>query len=224
MKASNFILIVSVSICSSLVSFFVFQNFSYQEAIEIQSREVPIQLAKNPLPIPTPTPIVAVDFTSAAQATTPAVVHVKTSTIQSASPGNSNPLYHFFGDDWFWGHGNKSQPKVGAGSGVIVSADGYIITNNHVIKDAGKIEVVLNDKSSYQASVVGTDPSTDLALLKIAETNLPALKYSNSDQVKVGEWVLAVGNPFNLESTVTAGIVSAKGRNINILNDNYAIE
>ena len=108
----------------------------------------------------------------------------------------------------------------GSGSGVVISQDGYIVTNNHVVKDASKIEIVLNDKRSYIAEVIGTDPTTDLALLKVKETNLSFANYGNSDAVKIGEWVLAVGNPFNLNSTVTAGIISAKGRNINILENN----
>lgn len=110
------------------------------------------------------------------------------------------------------------------GSGVIVSADGYIVTNNHVVQDAVNITVTLNDKRVYKASVVGTDPSTDLALIRIDEKNLPFLAYGNSDDVKIGEWVLAVGNPFNLTSTVTAGIVSAKARDINILGSKGAVE
>ncbi|MCU0346447.1 MAG: trypsin-like peptidase domain-containing protein [Saprospiraceae bacterium] len=118
---------------------------------------------------------------------------------------------------------NASEPSSG-GSGVIVSQDGYIITNNHVIEGGGKVEVSLNNKRIYRASVVGKDPYTDLALLKIDATGLKPLVYANSDNVQVGQWVLAVGNPFNLTSTVTAGIVSAKGRDINILQGLYTIE
>jgi Do/DeqQ family serine protease len=110
------------------------------------------------------------------------------------------------------------------GSGVIVSQDGYIVTNNHVVQEATQVTVTLNDKREYTATIVGTDPSTDLALIKIDEAALPFLTYGNSDDVKIGEWVLAVGNPFNLTSTVTAGIVSAKARNINILGSQGAIE
>ena len=113
---------------------------------------------------------------------------------------------------------------MASGSGVIISEDGYIVTNNHVIQNADKVEVVLNDKREYEAEVIGRDPSTDLALLKVNAKNLPFIYYGNSDQVKVGEWALAVGNPFSLTSTVTAGIISAKGRNINILNEKFAIE
>ncbi len=113
---------------------------------------------------------------------------------------------------------------VSGGSGVILSQDGYIITNHHVIEGGGKIEVTLFDKHSYVAEVAGIDPTTDLALLKINASGLQPLRFANSDEVKVGEWVLAVGNPFNLTSTVTAGIVSARGRNLHILQGQYSIE
>ena len=108
--------------------------------------------------------------------------------------------------------------------GVIINPDGYIVTNNHVIDHADDIEITLEDNRVFKAKVIGADPSTDLALLQIKATDLPFIPLVNSDEVKVGEWVLAVGNPFNLTSTVTAGIVSAKGRNINILQDRSAIE
>jgi Do/DeqQ family serine protease len=161
-----------------------------------------------------------VDFTYPAEQTVHAVVHVKTTTTYTSQ---SNPIL-----DWFYGEPFRNQPqqreRKGYGSGVIVTADGYIITNNHVIEDAEKIVVTLNDKRDFEAILVGRDPSTDIALLKIKSDNLPYIKYGNSDNVKVGEWVLAVGNPFNLTSTVTAGIVSAKGRSIGILDDNYKIE
>ena len=114
--------------------------------------------------------------------------------------------------------------KVASGSGVIISEDGYVVTNKHVINEAEEIEVVLNDKRSFTAELLGTDPNTDLALLKIDGEGLRFLEFSNSDNIKVGEWVLAVGNPFNLNSTVTAGIVSAKARSINILNRGNGIE
>jgi S1-C subfamily serine protease len=113
-----------------------------------------------------------------------------------------------------------SYPVVATGSGVIISEDGYIVTNNHVVAEAEKITITLNDQSVYTGVIVGTDPATDLALVKIEAKNLSYLDFANSDDVKVGEWVLAVGNPFNLNSTVTAGIVSAKARNLNILGNN----
>ena len=137
-------------------------------------------------------------------------------------------LRQFFGDQLEQFHGQRSRRAAGqgSGSGVIIAANGYIVTNNHVIDKATKIEVVLDDKRKFEAELVGTDPSTDLAVLKVKADNLPFVKYGNSDDVKVGQWVLAVGNPFNLNSTVTAGIISAKGRNINILRreDNMGIE
>ncbi len=111
-----------------------------------------------------------------------------------------------------------------SGSGIIISSDGYIITNHHVIANGEDIEVILPDKRSYKAQLIGKDPTTDLALLKIKAYGLPTIQYGNSDEVHVGEWVLAIGNPYNLSSTVTAGIVSAKGRDINILNSLYAVE
>jgi serine protease Do len=156
------------------------------------------------------------DFIAASELSVPAVVHVKT-TYGGAS--GSSQSYSF--RDFFWGNPGypNQQPAMGAGSGVILSDDGYIITNNHVVDNASKVEVTLNDKRTFTAKVIGTDPSTDLALLKVEEKGLPVVAYGNSDAVKVGEWVLAVGNPFNLTSTVTAGIVSAKARNIHILPD-----
>ena len=156
------------------------------------------------------------DFTKAAEETVNAVVHVKNVAVSS-----SNPLL-----EWFYGAGGGGGKKaiVGAGSGVIISPDGYIITNNHVIKGASELKITLNNRKSYTAEVVGLHESSDIALLKIDESDLPYITFANSDNVKVGEWVLAVGNPFNLTSTVTAGIVSAKARNINISRGTRMIE
>ncbi len=167
------------------------------------------------------------DFTLVSEMTVHAVVHIRA---EFEPRRRSQP--DFFHDDFFdffFGPRRRPspqqpQPIVGSGSGVILSSDGYIITNNHVIADARLIEVTLNDSRVYEARKVGTDPTTDLALLKIEEEGLPYLSFGDSDALLVGEWVLAIGNPFNLESTVTAGIVSAKGRNINILTDTMAIE
>ncbi|RCH55751.1 serine protease [Mucilaginibacter hurinus] len=158
-----------------------------------------------------------VDFTQSAAAVTPAVVYIRTSyTPSQGNSGGRNPLDEMFGD--MFGQRMRPQgPQQGSGSGVIISPDGYIVTNNHVVEKADKITVNLNDHRTFQAKVIGTDPNTDLALLKITGDNLPIVKLGNSDDVRVGEWVLAVGNPFNLTSTVTAGIVSAKGRNIGII-------
>ncbi len=158
------------------------------------------------------------DFTKAADMSIHAVVHVK--TFYNQKSGNFDPFQNFFGNPF----NQQRQPQEASGSGVIITDDGYIVTNNHVVDDADKVEVTLNDNRTFTAKVVGTDPSTDLALLRIDEKGLPFIMYGNSDDVKVGEWVLAVGNPFNLTSTVTAGIVSAKARNIGILPDQYKIE
>lgn len=164
------------------------------------------------------------DFTSAAAISTPAVVHVKSNImVQTRNMWDMDPFGGFFNDGWSFGH-PRQQNMQSTGSGVITTTDGYIVTNHHVVNDAQSVEVVLEDGRTYTAQVVGTDPSTDIALLKIDEQNLPIITLGNSDHLRVGEWVLAVGNPFNLTSTVTAGIVSAKARNINILKDRMAIE
>ncbi|MBC7450747.1 MAG: trypsin-like peptidase domain-containing protein [Cytophagales bacterium] len=153
------------------------------------------------------------DFTLASSISTPSVVYI---TTVSANQSNNNWF------DWYF-NGNGNDFVAGSGSGVIFSADGYIITNSHVIERAETIEVVHN-KTTYTAKVIGTDPSSDLAVLKIEAENLPVVKIGSSSALQIGEWVLAVGNPFNLTSTVTAGIVSAKGRNINIVNSRFPIE
>lgn len=158
------------------------------------------------------------DFTFAAEHTVHAVVHVKTRATVSSS--YSNPLYEFF----YGRSSNQSRVVRGFGSGVIVTEDGYIVTNNHVIEDADEVDVTLNDKRTFSAEIVGRDPSTDIAVLKIKASNLPYIKFGNSDAIRLGEWVLAVGNPFNLTSTVTAGIVSAKGRSLGLLDNQYRIE
>ncbi|MBN1988935.1 MAG: Do family serine endopeptidase [Bacteroidales bacterium] len=171
---------------------------------------------------PVPDDSNATTFTYAAERSVHAVVHVMTTYQANTAYSYGNPLF-----DFFFGPQNRPepQPQMGSGSGVIVTQDGYIVTNNHVIDNADKVQVVLNDKRTFEAKIVGRDPSIDLALLKIsADSDLPFIPFGNSEALKVGEWVLAVGNPFNLTSTVTAGIVSAKARNINILRESYAIE
>lgn len=160
----------------------------------------------------------SVNFVEAANNSIHSVVHIKTKVTRSGYR-SSNPFHQFFFD-----HGMQPQQQMGSGSGVIISSDGYVLTNNHVINNADEVEVTLNDQRTYKAEVLGADPNTDLALLKIDEHDLAFIPYGNSENVQVGEWVLAVGNPFNLNSTVTAGIVSAKGRNINILQEEFAIE
>jgi len=147
------------------------------------------------------------DFTEAANNTVHAVVHVKNTAIKTMH----NPYAQFFGQ----GNGTSKREQVGTGSGVIISSDGYIVTNNHVIDGANEIEITLNNKRKVKAVLIGTDTKTDIALLKVdVDYELPYIPFGNSDNAKIGEWVLAVGNPYNLTSTVTAGIVSAKGRDL----------
>ncbi len=166
------------------------------------------------------------DFTEASAKVMPTVVHIgtKTTVRSSAYPPGFELWQDFFGPQWQFPQQEKTDVREGSGSGVVVQKDGYIVTNNHVIKDADEITVTLHDRRSFTAKVIGTDPNTDLALIKIDADSLPVIQFANSDEVKVGEWVMAVGNPFNLNSTVTSGIVSAKGRNINIFKQKYAIE
>lgn len=167
---------------------------------------------------------VPLDFTVVAEKVTQAVVHIKstsegqvTSRNRKADP--NDPFQFFFGPD----QGQRG-PSQSSGSGVIINASGYIVTNNHVVDGADLVEVTLSDNQTFKAEVIGTDPDTDLAVIKINQKDLPYLSFVNSDQAKVGEWVLAVGNPFNLNSTVTAGIISAKGRNINIIGSNNSTD
>ncbi|WP_210148738.1 trypsin-like peptidase domain-containing protein [Chryseobacterium scophthalmum] len=166
------------------------------------------------------------DFVKASKMTVPAVVTIKNYQNRASSRASEQDLFDFFFGDPFGGKGQQRQRQQqqapenmpsGLGSGVIISPDGYIISNNHVVAGANKLEVVLSNKKSYIATLVGTDPNTDISLLKIEEKGLPFLNFANSDNVEVGQWVLAVGNPLGLNSTVTAGIISAKGRGIGIL-------
>jgi Do/DeqQ family serine protease len=169
-------------------------------------------------------PGTAVDFTAASTASTPAVVHSKTKTKARQVSNNiqqyRSPFSDFFGDDFgdfFGGPRMQVIPEQRAsGSGVLISEDGYIVTNNHVVDGADEINVTLTNKKTYKATVIGTDPSTDLAVIKVEGKGFPYLVYGNSDEVKLGQWVLAIGYPLNLDVTVTAGIVSAKARSINI--------
>jgi Do/DeqQ family serine protease len=160
-----------------------------------------------------------IDFSAAADAAIPATVHIKTKATRTVSNNlpRNNPFGDLFPDlDDFFGDRNRSIPQMASGSGAIISEDGYIVTNNHVVDGADDITVTLNNKKSFKAKLVASDPSSDLAVIKIEAKNLPFLLYANSDEVKVGQWVLAVGYPLTLETTVTAGIVSAKGRTLDI--------
>ncbi len=202
------ILIAAVVSCGSL--FIYNKYFNNKETVYLSSpvSSTPVALANYTGPAYMPS-----DFVEAAEKTVNSVVNIKSIYESMGNQLYYDPFHFFFGDSPY----NRPQQQMATGSGVILTEDGYIVTNNHVIKGAQKIEVTLNNKETYEAKVVGMDPGTDLALLKIEAEKLPFIRYGNSDEVKVGEWVLAVGNPFNLTSTVTAGIVSAKARNINII-------
>lgn len=214
MNRKNWIAIVLVSMTSGFVGSWIFSGGSANTVVLNTASEnsnlVPSRVANSGMDLNS--------FEKASAASTPSVVFIKTiSTVQYESPFGGL----FWDFDPFGSRGKASS----TGSGVIVNSNGYIVTNNHVIQGAESISVVLNKgKKEYVAKVVGTDPGSDLALIKIEATDLPAAVIGNSDQVNVGEWVLAVGNPFNLNSTVTAGIVSAKGRNINIVKNQFPIE
>ena len=214
MKKTHFILLFFLLVSASIFGAFVFSQWFYVPT------KITVKQLENNHPIRTSTSATLdadVNFISASKKSTPSVVFIKTESQQ------------YRRSSFFWGFDFDPFGRIGkvasTGSGVIISENGYIVTNHHVVKNADKIEVVIsNSKRNYTAELVGADPSSDLALLKINSSNLLPIQFSNSDEVKIGEWVLAVGNPFNLTSTVTAGIVSAKGRNINIVNNQFPIE
>lgn len=213
MKKVNFILIFISCVFASFIGSWIFTDyFDKPETIVINSPpDIPKRIVNNDS-----NSDLENGFVDASKKTTPSVVFIKTESQQYQRQS-------------FWSFGFDPFGRIGkvasTGSGVIVSDDGYIVTNHHVIKNADKIEVVLSNKRlTYQANLVGADPSSDLAMLKIETENLTPIQFANSDDLEIGEWVLAVGNPFNLTSTVTAGIVSAKGRNINIVNNQFPIE
>ncbi len=209
--------IILVSALGGLISIGTYEMFFEQPEVRTYiETAAPNKARQTNYSSPSP----AVDFVMAAEKSINSVVHVKTAVraVQAQSP-----LDFFFGNPQ---GGQNGKMQLGTGSGVIISSDGFIVTNNHVVDRAEEILVSLNSGEDYKAEVIGTDPTTDIALLKIVDevSDLPFLSFSNSDNIKVGEWVLAVGNPFNLTSTVTAGIVSAKARNIGIINERAAIE
>ena len=213
---------VFVSVVSALGAVMAYEHFHPTDRVAMVESQIPARFASMSLMnSPSAQPI---DFRYAAAASTPCVVHVKStfkaekvSYQRGISPQDlfGNDFFHFFqGPNPY-----QQRDQVATGSGVIVSGDGYVVTNNHVVENASEIEVVMQNNKTYKAKVVGRDPDTDIALLKIDGDNFPMIQFANSDSVLVGEWVLAVGNPFNLASTVTAGIVSAKGRNLNMIGD-----
>lgn len=222
MKVKSLITTFSIAVLGAIIGAVTFSRISEPNTRIV---EIPVntdsmaQYAALPASLQSGFP----DLTFAAEKSIHAVVHVQTKGRSSSGQFNSgNPLFDFFFGPR--GYQGEPQPVMGSGSGVVLTKDGFIVTNNHVIDKADEIEVILNDRRSFKAVKVGADPTTDIALLKIEGSDLPFLTYGNSDAIKVGEWVLAVGNPFNLNSTVTAGIVSAKSRNLQILGNQMGIE
>ncbi len=221
MKAKHILVTVLVSAVTALASVFLYAKLTNNKGSVAQSQgQVPVNYAGLFDGGGTPGPV---DFEAAANSTVAAVVHIKTKTNPTQTSNTqrrrSNPFGDMFGDDLFdqfFGNPNNSRPQMASGSGVFVSADGYIVTNNHVVDGADEVTVTLNNKKQYKAKVIATDANTDLAVIKIDGTGFPYLLYGNSDEVKLGQWVLAVGYPLTLETTVTAGIVSAKYRFLGI--------
>ena len=215
----KYLSLLAVALAGGLVALGAYHLISGPKVVRVfeeKSDSTPVIRTSNNAPVAE-----TIDFREAARNSVDAVVHVKT-VFQTQS--YHNPFGQYFGNPRQYG-----QPRRGSGSGVIISPDGHIVTNNHVVNGAESIEITLNNNQTYQAKLVGNDPATDLAVLKVDGEEFPTIPLGSSDNLDVGEWVLAVGNPFNLTSTVTAGIVSAKARNINILeydpeNDIFPIE
>jgi len=197
----------------ALGTYKVFET-KYADNMTFQEKQK-VYFANNPS-MPITSSAGEVDFTQAAAEVTPAVVYIKT-TYNNTGDNGEDQMQQLFGN--MFGQQGRPQVQMASGSGVIISPDGYIVTNNHVVEKADKITVATNDHRQFQAKVIGTDPNTDLALIKIDAKDLPIVKLGNSDDTRVGEWVLAVGNPFNLTSTVTAGIISAKGRHLGLIGN-----
>ncbi len=231
MKFKSVLLVMAISATTTVLSVWGYNKIAQKEYVAYQEPgKLPVnyagffdKIADGAGPV---------DFSPAATSATPAVVHIKTKTKARQITNNQrqrNPFSDFFGDDVFGDF--FSGPRVqmipeqkASGSGVVISQDGYIITNNHVIEGADEISVTLSNKRSYKATVVGSDPNTDLAVIKIEGNNFPYLVYGNSDEVRLGQWVMAIGYPLNLDVTVTAGIVSAKARAIGINRGSSPIE
>lgn len=218
MNLKNILAVVAISATTAVLSVWGFSKYNDYQRIGMQEEgKLPVNYAgffdkNNNIGS-------AVDFTPAATSATPAVVHIKTKTkARQVSNRQRNPFADMFGDDFgdFFGGPRVIPEQRASGSGVLITEDGYIITNNHVVDGADEINVTLANKKSYKGTVIGTDPSSDIAVIKIEGKSLPYLVYGNSDEVKLGQWVLAIGYPLNLDATVTAGIVSAKSRSIGI--------
>lgn len=224
MNVRKSVISLLLGIAGGFIAFSVAQVFSGKEIKPTIQREIVGPGIKQVAYIPDTqsesSDVGRTDLREAAKKAVPGVVHVK--TMQMGREYMGNPfLNYFFGGNL---QGRDVPMTMGYGSGVIISGDGYIITNNHVIKDADKLIVVLNDKKEYEAKLIGQDPNTDIALLKIEGKEFPYVEYGDSDDVALGEWVLAVGNPYNLTSTVTAGIISAKARNLGMNRGQMSLE
>jgi len=205
-KALNLLVVSILGGAITLGSYLLFFKQD-SKVITIEKTEQPSIFKTSNLTNNTAEPEEKIDFRKAAKATVDAVVHVKNTSVKTVR----DPFAEMF---YGANAGTRQYAQVGTGSGVIISTDGYIITNNHVIKGATELEITLNNRKTYIAKLIGADSNSDIALLKIDATDLPFVTFSNSDNIEVGEWVLAVGNPYNLTSTVTAGIISAKGRDL----------
>ncbi|GAB3687631.1 trypsin-like peptidase domain-containing protein [Spirosoma flavus] len=217
--------LLALMLLSSVITLAAYNLLGFNNRDVIFNESTPASTSTNRLvSLPGGPTAVPGDFSTAAEAVTPTVVHIRTTMTRTVRQQQIPDIFReFFGDE-FGGGGNQRQPRrqqgQASGSGVIISKDGYIVTNNHVVQDADEVEVIMTDKRSFKAKVIGTDPLTDLAVIKVEANNLPSITLGDSDGLKLGEWVLAVGYPLDLESTVTAGIVSAKGRRIGILDQN----
>lgn len=231
MKIKNILLVVLISASTAVASVWGYGKWEQGRYAGVQDNgKLPVNYAgffdknnNNAGPV---------DFTAAATSSAPAVVHIKTRTkqrqVSNNLPRQKNPFSDFFGDsdpfsDFFGGPRVIPEQRA-SGSGVVISNDGYIVTNNHVVDGADEINVTLTNRKSYKATVVGVDPNSDIAVIKIDAANLPYLVYGNSDDIKLGQWVLAVGYPLNLDVTITAGIVSAKARSIGINKGDRPVE
>ncbi|WP_080237460.1 Do family serine endopeptidase [Spirosoma rigui] len=220
---SNWKLLALMALLSSVITLaaYNFLGFNNRDVIFNESSPAPTITGRLAALTGNGPTVAPGDFSTAAEAVTPTVVHIRTTITRTVRQQQVPDIFRdFFGDEFGQGQGQsrpRRQQGQASGSGVIISKDGYIVTNNHVVQDADEVEVIMTDKRSFKAKVIGTDPLTDLAVIKVEANNLPAITLGDSDALRLGEWVLAVGYPLDLESTVTAGIVSAKGRGIGIL-------
>ncbi|MVM39951.1 Do family serine endopeptidase [Spirosoma sp. HMF3257] len=221
---SNWKLLALMALVSSAITLAAYNLLGFNNRDVIFNESSPIPTITGRLAsMPGGPSSVPGDFSTAAEAVTPMVVHIRTTMTRTVRQQQMPDIFReFFGEEFGGQRQPRRQQGQASGSGVIISKDGYIVTNNHVVQDADEVEVIMTDKRSFKAKVIGTDPLTDLAVIKVDANNLPAITLGDSDALKLGEWVLAVGYPLDLESTVTAGIVSAKGRRIGILDQDYA--